>query len=130
VAEGTYNTVIRAERDLVRRFTWTNGATLAPIDLGDYTRLLYNLQTDTAVPVEVLIVDSSLPENEDWLFIESPPTGGIIKLEVPGGNVPYVHSDTGRWRHELVLFDENNGAITVFEGRVTLKRPVASLLDS
>jgi hypothetical protein len=119
LVDGLYNTTVVALRDLVRSITWTDSND-DPVDLTLYTRLIYNIQTDTAVPAEVLTVDSDA--HPTWLFIEAPATGGVIKLEVPGANVPYIHSDTGRWIHELILLDGNGGIITCFHGKVVLRK--------
>lgn len=124
--DGIYDTVITAHRNLVRQFVWLDEND-DPVDLVDYTRLIYNLQTDELVPVEILQVDTEdieNPEYADWLFIETPSTDGTIKLEVPASALVWTPSSTGRWIHELLLIDDNGGAITLVKGNVLYKKPI------
>lgn len=119
--DGIYDTVIIAHRDLTRTFTWTDDVD-DPIDLSDYNRLVYNLQTDDATPTEILTVDSD--DNPTYLYIDSPASAGVIQMAIPGSELNWIASNSGRWAHELVLFDINGGQISLFQGNVLLKKPI------
>lgn len=125
--DGLFEDVIVANRDLVRTFTYletlANGTEGDPIPLTDYVRLLYKIQTDEANPIDILLIDTDEPDQSDWLYIATPATDGVINLAVPGSELPWQHSDSGHWYHEMALVDSNGGILPFFNGRVLYKKP-------
>lgn len=125
MAAGVYNTTIEAGRNLVRRIRWTDEND-NPIPLADYIRVIYNVQTKTEPPVEVVTVDSVA--NPTWIFIEDPDTDGYIRIAVPGTSVTYVGSANGLYEHELILIDASGGPTSIFRGNVILEPPIVTYI--
>lgn len=129
--DGLFDDVITANRNLVREFeyleTLEDGSEGDPVNLTAYTRLVYNLQTAEATPVEILQVDSDNVLQPDWLIITTPATDGIVRLEVPGSALVWTPSDSGKWEHELILLDADGGILSFFTGKVLYKKPAVTL---
>jgi hypothetical protein len=127
--DGIFDDVITANRNLVRTFEYLEDDEVTPINLTPYVRVIYNLQTGQATPIEILTVDNTqtIPVNQTtWLTIPNP-TNGTINMNIPGSALVWQASDTGKWTHELILIDTNGGILSFFSGNVLYKKPITAV---